>query len=197
MDVTINENQINIPTEIATWGDLLDWLETDHLKAGQCITHVAIGGEETLNYRDALLCGQELVEVGNVDVRSGDFDKVVRESFTELDHELKNAVLSAHEIVTLFENRNEEAAYARLATLLDSIRIFFTIFSEDLGWSEAPGAEISREEYSAALERALSQLIAAQENRFWVSICDVIEYEINPILEAWQKLVGTTRARVN
>ena len=197
MDVTINENQINVPAEVATWGDLLDWLETDHLKAGQCITHVALGGQETLNYRDALICDQEIGSVGNVDVKSGDFDIVVRESMSELDQELKAALASAGEIVTLFENRREEEAYARLAALLDSVRIFFTIFSEDLGWAEVPDAEISREEYSAALERALTQLISAQENRFWVSICDVIEYEINPILEAWHKLAERTRARIN
>ena len=197
MDVTINENQINVPTDIATWGDLLDWLETDHLKAGQCITHVSLDGQETLNYRDTLFCGQGLDSVGNIDVRSGDFDNVVRESMTELEQELKTTLASTAEIIRLFENRQEEAAYAQLASLLDSVRIFFTIFSEDLGWAEIPNAEISREEFSAALERALTQLIAAQENRFWVSICDVIEYEINPILEAWQKLVEGTRARIN
>ena len=46
----------------------------------------------------------------------------------------------AGQIVTLFENRDEEGAYARLAELLDSVRIFFTIFSEDLGWFEASDA---------------------------------------------------------
>ena len=45
MDVIINENQIDIPVEISTWGDLLDWVETEHLQAGQCITHVYLGGK--------------------------------------------------------------------------------------------------------------------------------------------------------
>ena len=58
MDVIINENQIDIPVEISTWGDLLDWVETEHLQAGQCITHVYLGGNEALNYRDTLVCGQ-------------------------------------------------------------------------------------------------------------------------------------------
>ena len=40
MDVKINDSQINVTVEISTWGDLLDWIETDYLKAGQCITHV-------------------------------------------------------------------------------------------------------------------------------------------------------------
>src|SRR5436190_11388709 len=111
MDVTINENSLNVPIEIATWGDLLDWLETDHLTAGQCITHVSLGGNETLNYRDSLVCGQDLDSVGNVDIKSGDFDTVVRESLTDLDKELRATAAVAREVVTLFENRNEEQAY--------------------------------------------------------------------------------------
>jgi hypothetical protein len=196
MDVIINENQINVPVEISTWGDLLDWIETAYLKAGQCITHVYLGGNEALNYRDALVCGTEITEVGSVAIRSGDFDRVIRDSMTELDQELQTSIESAGEIVRLLENRKEEAAYNGLAQLLDSVRIFFTIFSEDLGWDEA-NAEISRAEISATLERALTQLIAAQENRYWVSICDVLEYEIVPILESWQNLVERTREHIS
>lgn len=197
MDVIINENQINVPVEVATWGDLLDWLETDYLKAGQCITHVYLGENEALNYRDTLVCDQDVDAIGRISVQSGDFDQVVRESLAELDAEIRNALVSVEEIIRLLENRKEEEAYNRLGQLLDSVRIFFTVFSEDLGWAEAQDAEISRPEISAALERALNQLIPAQENRFWVSICDVLEYEIRPILESWQKVVEKTRAHIN
>src|SRR5437868_5234878 len=152
MDVIINQNEINVPAEVSTWGDLLDWIETEHLKAGQCITHVYLGGNEAYNYRDTLVCGQELNDVGNVAIHSGDFDKVVHESMAELEQELKSALESSGEIVRLLENRKEEEAYNRLAQLLDSIRIFFTIFSEDLGWAEPADAEISRKEISAVLE---------------------------------------------
>jgi hypothetical protein len=197
MDVIINENPIDVPTEVATWGDLLDWLETEHLKAGQCITHVYLDGSESLNYRDNYICGREIDAVGKIAVHSGDFDQVIRESLGELDTELKNATASVAEIIRLLENRQEQEAYNRLALLLDSIRIFFTVFSEDLGWADAADAEISGPELSATLETALNQLIAAQENRYWVSICDVLEYEITPILQSWNKTVEKTRAHIN
>jgi hypothetical protein len=192
MDVIINESQINVPVEISTWGDLLDWIETEYLKAGECITHVYLGGNEALNYRDTMVCGREIMDVGSVTVKSGDFDRVVRESMAELDGELNSSLRSAAEIVRLLEHRQEQEAYTRLAHLLDSMRIFFTIFSEDLGWVEVPDAEISRREFPAIMERALTQLIAAQENHYWVSICDVLEYEIIHILKSWQRLVERT-----
>jgi hypothetical protein len=80
---------------------------------------------------------------------------------------------------------------------LESIRIFFTIFSEDLGWVEPPNPEISRKEFTPALENALTQLISAQEKRYWVSVCDVLEYEITPILESWHNMVARTREHIN
>jgi hypothetical protein len=192
MDVTINQKEIDVPADITTWGDLLDWIETGYLKAGQCITHVYLDGNEAYNYRDRLVCQQELHAVSNITVCSGDFDKVVQESLEELDRELTQALQGADEIVRLLENRKEEDGYTRLAQLLESIRIFFTIFSEDLGWAEPGDAEISRKEFSAVLERALTQLITAQEQRNWVSVCDVLEYEIKPMLESWQKTVSRT-----
>ncbi len=192
MDVTINEHEITVPADVTTWGDLLDWVETVYLKAGQCITHVYLDGNETYNYRDRLVCQQDLQAIRNVVIRSGDFDKVVQESLEELDRELTNGLAASDEIVRLLENRNEGEAYNRLGQLLESIRIFFTIFSEDLGWVEPRGEAISYKEFSAALERALTQLISAQEQRNWVSVCDVLEYEIKPMLESWQKMVART-----
>jgi len=197
MDVTINENEINIPVDISTWGDLLDWVETDCLRAGQCITHVYLGGNEALNYRDSLVCDQVITNVTPVTIKSGDFDRVINESMAELDQELASSLELAGEIIRLLENRKENEAYNGLAQLLDSIRIFFTIFSEDLGWAEEPNAETSRKEISAGLEQALTQLITAQEKRYWVSICDVLEYEVVPVLESWQKLVKRTREHIN
>jgi len=196
MDVTINQKPINVPADLATWGEVLDWLETDHLKAGQCITHVFLGQEEAINYRNRAVCGKELDDVGKVRIEVGDFDTVVRESLTELDQELQAAMDSTQEIIRLLEDRRPEEAYELLAQLLDSVRVFFTVFSEDLGWVEQD-AQSSREAISASLENALTQLISAQQNGFWVSICDVLEYELTPVLESWQKLVEGTRVRIN
>jgi len=197
MDVTINDTEISVPADLSTWGDLLDWIESDYLKAGQCITHVYLGGTETYNYRDRMLCEQELETVGAVSVSSGDFDRVVHESLAELERELNSALGSTQDIVRQFENRKEDDAYNQLAQLLESIRIFFTIFSEDLGWVEPTDAEISRKEFPTVLERGLTQLISAQERRNWISVCDVIEYEITPMLESWQKIVARTREHLN
>lgn len=195
MELIVNDTRMNPPSEVVTWGDLLDWVETQHLKTGQCITRVAFEGSEEIHYRKPAVCGQDIQSIRTIHIESGEFDTVVRESFAELQGELQSAIDSTRDIIQLFENRDEEAAYTRLAELLDSVRIFYLLFSEDLGWLDS--SETERIQQTAVLENAIRELITAQENRFWVSVCDVLEYELTPVLEAWLSTVEKTRARVH
>jgi hypothetical protein len=134
MQLMINETQTSTPSELVTWGDVLDWLETQHLKPGQCITRVTFEGQEEIHYRKPKVLNQDIEAIGAIEVESGEFDSVVRESFAELEVELLSALELTRETIGLFEARNEEAAYNRLGQILDSVRIFYTLFSEDLGW---------------------------------------------------------------
>ena len=195
MELIVNETRMNPPTELVTWGDLLDWVETQHLKAGQCITRVAFSGQEEIHYRKPNVCGQDIESIGAIQIQSGEFDAVVRESFAELENELRSALDCTRGIIKSFEDRDEETAYNRLAQLLDAVRIFYSLFCEDLGWAEISEAE--RVQQTATLENSIKEFITAQENRFWVSVCDVLEYELTPILENWLSTVEKTRARVH
>ena len=192
MDVTINEIAIRVPVEILTWGDLLDWVETDYLKADQCITHVYLNGTEALHYRNRLICNQQIGTVTPVAIKSGDFDSIISDSMAELGHELTSSFELIDQIIRLLRDQREQEAYSRLAQVLNSLRIFVHIFSEDLGWTEPRYAFISRSEISSTLARALRRLIAAQEDRYSVYICDVLEYDVAPILESLQGLVERT-----
>jgi hypothetical protein len=195
MELTINDSPMTPPGELTTWGDLLDWLETEHLKAGQCITRVTFAGNEEIQYRKPAALNRDIEAIGSIQIESGEFDAVIRESFEELEVELRSALESTRATIQLFEARNEEAAYLRLGQVLDATRIFYSLFSEDLGWQSLD--EIERVRQTATLENAIRQLITAQENRFWVAICDVLEYELIPILESWLLVVEKTRVHVN
>jgi hypothetical protein len=197
MNVTINESSVSVPEGVATWGELLDWLETGYFKRGQCITKVAVDGEEDIDYRSATACDQALTTVGQIRIESSDFDLVLRESFGEIEQGITAAIETANGVIGLFESRNDSEAYSALAKLLDAARIFFAVFSEDLGWVDPENVEIPRSAIPAALERALTQVISAQESRSWLLLCDIIQYELIPILESWKSTVAATRAAAN
>lgn len=196
MDVTINRTRVAVPSEIETWGDLLEWIETNYLKAGQCITHVYFRGNETFDYRNSAISARDLASIGKIAVECGDFDTVVRESLEELEEELQSALDSSNEIIRLVEEGQEDEATPQLAQLLAALRICFGVLTEDAGWSEIPDAYSSREEFSDALEHAMVQLMSAHESEMWGSICDVLEYEVTPILESWQQVIERIRGQV-
>jgi len=196
MDVPINRNRLTVPSEIETWGDLLDWVETDYLKAGQCIIHVYFGGNETLNYRHPAICDGGIASIGRITMECGDFDTVVCESLEELEEELQSALDSTNQIIGLLEEQQEDDASIHLTQLLETLRIFFAVLTEDLAWTDVPDVYTSREEFSDALQHALVELISEQERQMWVSVCGVLEDEITPILESWQQVVERSREQV-
>ena len=196
MNIRLNRDPVDVPGQLTTWGDLLDWLENDYLNAGQCITSVSFGDQEAMRYRESTVCGQKLHSLEQIDIESGDFDSVVVESLGELDRELDHVAEAGAAIVRLFESRNQGQAYEALSQYLESLAVLFSIFSEDLGWVHEEGND-SRTTLTASLEQALGELVSAQENGFWISVCDVLEYEIAPVLDGWKSLVKRTRGRVN
>ena len=88
------------------------------------------------------------------------------------------------------------AAYKELSQFLESIAVLFSVFSKDLGWVFGEAGD-TRPALIAALEQALGELISAQENGFWISICDVLEYEITPVMDGWKELIKRTRGNVH
>jgi hypothetical protein len=194
MDVMINENAVPVPQTVSTWGDLLDWLETDYLKAGQCITRFAVDGEEAVDYRHPNHFKETLNGFGRIDVESAKFDNVIGQALDEFENELDSALETNSSVIRLLEARDEQQGYTELAKLLSAIQVFFAFSCEELDWIDPHGVEIPRKQIPIMLERALSQVVSAQESRSWLLLCDILQYEVTPILESWKAIVHATRA---
>ena len=116
-----------------------------------------------------------------------------RKGLEELRDEIAMVIQSIPQITKSFENQENEKVYAMLAKFLETVGIFADLFSEDIGWNFGNTLQTTKE-LNENLERATTQLIAAQENKFWVSICDIVEFEIQPILENWWRIAEATIA---
>jgi hypothetical protein len=96
----------------------------------------------------------------------------------------------------LFEERKNDEAHAELSRYLNALGMLFGVLATDLGWVHEESGD-ARPALTRTLEDALGQLIAAQENGFWISVCDVIEYEVPPVLDGWKALIDRTRKHVH
>jgi len=192
MNIRIDENPVALPSGLETWGEALDWLETHYLADGRCIMRVSFGSDEAPDYREDAVCSRGLNALDEIDIESGDFDTVVRESLGELSGEIDRVVEVGRSVVRLFEERKNEEAHAELARYLNALGTLFNVLATDLGWIHDESGD-TRPVLTRTLEDALGQLIAAQENGFWISVCDVVEYEIPPVLDGWKALVERTR----
>jgi len=110
------------------------------------------------------------------------------------DRELDGALETNAAVIRLFKARNDQQGSDELWKLLDAIWLLYAMTSEDVAGPDPYGIEIPRKQIPAMLERALGQIISAQESQSWLVLCDILEYEITPILESWKVIVTATRA---
>jgi hypothetical protein len=196
MNIRIDHDAVPLPSGLATWGEVLDWLETDYLAQGRCITKVSFGNTEADDYREDAVCNRDLEALDEIDIESGDFDTVVQESLAQLSEEIDRLGEVGRSVVGLFEERKNDEAHAELSRYLNALGMLFGVLATDLGWVHEESGD-ARPALTRTLEDALGQLIAAQENGFWISVCDVIEYEVPPVLDGWKALIDRTRKHVH
>ena len=61
-------------------------------------------------------------------------------------------------------------------------------------YHKAGPALIPRAQIPVMLERSLGQVISAQESNSWLLLCDILQYEVTPILESWKAIAQATRS---
>ena len=191
MKLMVDGDGIDVPRELVTWGDLHGWIETQHLKTGQCITQVEFGGQEEFHYRGHTVCEKDLQDIATVDITSGEFDAVVEESLAELETAVRETLETMSRVISLFADGKDEEAYLQLSQMLESIQTLYIIFSEDLGWVDL--TEADHIQLTARAENIIHQLGTDQENRHVYSIFKILEHELTPVLEQWLATVKKTR----
>lgn len=78
-------------------------------------------------------------------------------------YDIHSAILAC---IKLFENRDDDKGYRAAAVIRTEFDDMVLLDCDD-----------------PLRELALKQLESAIESRFWVSVCDVLEYEILPIID--------------
>jgi hypothetical protein len=85
MDVIIDDAPLTLPSNVATRGEVLNWIEIEHLDAAQCVTRVLFDGREA-NYRKPTICNQKIHDLHSLLIESGDVlqDELVLKAWQQM-----------------------------------------------------------------------------------------------------------------
>jgi len=195
-------NEISRETEqgTKTWGDLLEALDEDLEGSGNIVTAARFDGVDTPTFRDEAALGVALGELECVEVTSGSASVLLQQCLTEASDALESLSLSAQQIGGNFRghdvsgaNRELSSLAEGLATMLSLVGVIGNALRADFDALRPAGQ--SARQLIVDTTTHVDTLVEAQSVRDWVSLADVLEYDVCPALDRWRELLGMLRQR--
>jgi hypothetical protein len=190
-DVFVDDASYTLMNAPRTWGDLLETLDADFSARGVLLACVRFDGVEEPAFREPSVLSRPLAAVLRVDVETATPDALLRQSLTEAGEAIAQMADEVSRISTLFRRNEPSTANAGLARLSGDLHTFVALVTTmrgPLGISEerltidgvSPDQQIER------LAAWLESLVSAQSSEDWLTVADILEYDIEPILRAWR-----------
>lgn len=129
--------------------------------------------------------GSEFIK--SVEVRSIPVEEMAVSITQELHKVAQIMSNGSREVSRLFRQAEDTEALELLQDLLDVTRDFMSM----LGVLRSQYAQAANEEFSANVEQfssLLTEMSEVLENEDWILLADLLEYEFQPVCDAWQRV---------
>ena len=200
LQIFINDVPGRIETPPQTWGDLLVSLDEQVAGNGLLLTSARFDGVEEPSFRDAAVTARRLSDVNRVDVETAAPAAFLRQCLEEAIGPLQQAADATIALSARYRGSDLTGCHEGLTALatelrgLTSLVAMLGVLQIDLGAfsSEGVAAADQLERFAAALD----SVVAAQESQDWLTVADVLEYDLEPAIRRWVALLTAVAERL-
>lgn len=193
MKLVINGEEIPEAARETTLGPLLDRLLNERKALGLHVFAVHLNGEEVPVYSDETRT-QPLNDTDLVEIEFAPIEALIARNIDNAGNYLDRLLPGFEKASQLFRTGNEQEANRYFLDIIDGIEWFSEVVNQTLAATgrDPAGTMLGEESLQDRNERLLAyttQMVEANENRDWVLLADLIEYELTPFYEEWQLLL--------
>ncbi len=196
--IFINDVAHDLENPQQTWGDLLVALEERAAGEGLLLTGARFDGVDEPAFRAPDVTARPLSEVTRVDVETASPGAFLRQCLLEALQPLQNAADRAQTLSSIYRQHDVSSAHDGLTTLAGELRgltVLIGMLNGPLGIDLASIASdgVSAEERVEELGALIDSLVAAQESEDWVTVADILEFDLSPAIQNWVGLLQRLR----
>ena len=193
MKLVINGEEIREPIAETTLGPLIDRLMSERQALGLHVFAVHLNSDEVLvdseEARSLSLSGDDLLEIEFAPIEA-----LIARNIDNAGNYLDRLLPGFEKATQLFRTGNEQEANRYFLDIIDGIEWFSEVVTQTLAATGGDPAtlKLGTETLQDRNERLLSYttpMVEANQNRDWVLLADLIEYELTPFYEEWQTLL--------
>ena len=189
-------NDIFHPIESSsiTWGELLANLDEEISGQGHLLTSARFDGVDEPSFRQPEVTARRLNEVVRVDIETAPPAAFLRLCLIETIRPLEEAALLAAHLSVVYRRQDVTPGHDGLTALAGELRGLTALvamlsgpLNVDVHAVTDGGVNLPQlmEEFGIAIDA----LVAAQESQDWLTVADVLEYDIEPSVRRWIELL--------
>jgi hypothetical protein len=190
------EETVEFPRQ--SWGDVLAHLESRCAADGRLVTSVRFDGVDQPSFRDPAALRQPITNVATIDIDTSTPTGLLTQSLDEAVRAVGTLASAAERVGAAFRGFDIEQANLDLGELAQGLGTLIAL-AQALG--QAAGVDLdvlatpdgTGSKMIADLTTQAESLIAASDGGDWITVADIIEYDLAPMLRQWSSLFDALR----
>jgi hypothetical protein len=192
--VFVNDVAQELPNSAETWGDLLNTLDADAAQRGVILSATRFDGVEEPAFRAATLTARPLAGFGRIDVQTAVPAAFVRECLLDAITPLQETAQRTKQLAGIFRGHDLTPAHQGLRDLaaeLGAAMVLADVLAGPVGIDLTAVSDegITAAQHLKQLEKTIDALVEAQEHSDWLTVADILEYDLEPAIRRWAALL--------
>lgn len=185
--VLLNDEPLAPENAHKTWGELLAWADRTSADRGLLVTAVRLDGVDEPSFREPGLSTRGIESVGVIEIDAATPASLVAESLDDALTGLEGLRTHATDVARRFRGNRLALANAGLAELTQGLGTLVSLVEAVGGAMGIPIDAVVLDGRPALaviedLGQPLTELTAAQRQQDWVTVADILEFDLEPAL---------------
>jgi hypothetical protein len=195
----------DVPQELEntpeTWGDLLASLDQRAAQSGVILSAARFDGVDEPSFRDPSAMTRPLGQVARVDVKTAVPSAFLRECLLEAIEPLQATAENAKRLSTIYRGHDLTEGHEGLKALaaeLGAAAVLADMLSGPIGidLQSLTSEGVTAAQHLQQLGTTVDALVAAQESQDWLTVADLLEYDLEPAIRRWAGLLTLLACRL-
>lgn len=188
--ILLDEQPVAIDPTPSTWGELLGVLDAEFEARSLIVTDVRFDGLDEPAFREPDALGRQLAEMATVEVASGTAASLMERCLAEAAASIAplcEAAVSVGEQFRGFDVGDANRGLSELAESLNSLMgivgaasLALKVDLRQVMSEDRPVSQLTQE-----LTTYLETTLEAQQSQDWITVADVLQYDLEPALKRW------------
>lgn len=202
MKVKVNDEEFEYDCKkYNTLGDILEELKSNQLGENDFISEIIINGENIVEEKRSGLEEKPLSDITSLEINTDNPFDISMRVLSNMEDFMGHLINLIDESADKFRLADEAEANKQFISCVESLQTFVGVVDKVKTLNKLDFNDITYESVPVAKRQAellevFNSLHDTQANKDWISVADLLEYELSPLVKDWKEILPILTAEL-